>query len=76
MSPVLIKPGFVVSAREVSGPPVAFRASDRLIHLQFRRFAGCPVRNLHLRSVVRRHEEVEAAGIREVWWSSTRPPTS
>jgi hypothetical protein len=39
---------------------------DRLIHLQFRRFAGCPVCNLHLRSVVRRHAEIEAAGIREV----------
>jgi hypothetical protein len=39
---------------------------DRLVHLQFRRFAGCPVCNLHLRSFVRRHEEIEAAGIREV----------
>jgi hypothetical protein len=39
---------------------------DRLIHLQLRRFAGCLVCNLHLRSVVRRHEEIEAAGVREV----------
>ena len=39
---------------------------DRLVHLQFRRFAGCPVCNLHLRSVVRRHDEIAAAGIREV----------
>ncbi|MFB7463970.1 peroxiredoxin-like family protein [Streptomyces sp. NPDC056224] len=38
----------------------------RLVHLQFRRFAGCPVCHLHLRSVVRRHAEIEAAGIREV----------
>jgi peroxiredoxin len=39
---------------------------ERLVHLQFRRFAGCPICNLHLRSVVRRHDEIEAAGIREV----------
>src|SRR6266536_4293627 len=39
---------------------------DRLVHLQFRRFAGCPVCNLHLRSVVRRHDEIVAAGVREV----------
>ncbi|MDX6313746.1 MAG: hypothetical protein QOF44_3210 [Streptomyces sp.] len=59
----------VVTARSltpVSGPPVAVPDPDRLIHVQFRRFAGCPVCNLHLRSVVRRHEEIEAAGVREV----------
>lgn len=39
---------------------------DRLIHLQQRRFAGCPVCNLHLRSIVRRHDEIVAAGVREV----------
>jgi peroxiredoxin len=37
-----------------------------LIHLQFRRFAGCPVCNLHLRSFAARRAEVEAAGIHEV----------
>jgi len=28
---------------------------DGLVHLQFRRFAGCPVCNLHLRSFASRH---------------------
>jgi peroxiredoxin len=37
-----------------------------LVHLQFRRFAGCPICNLHLRSVVNRHTEITGAGIREV----------
>jgi peroxiredoxin len=37
-----------------------------LTHLQFRRFAGCPICNLHLRSVSGRIEEIEAASIREV----------
>lgn len=41
-------------------------ASPRLVHLQFRRFAGCPVCDLHLRAFVRRHGEIEAAGIQEV----------
>ncbi|MBH0776224.1 peroxiredoxin-like family protein [Nocardia bovistercoris] len=39
---------------------------DRLVHLQFRRFAGCPVCALHLRSFVHRHDEIVATGIREV----------
>jgi peroxiredoxin len=39
---------------------------DALTHLQFRRYAGCPICNLHLRSVAKRHDEIVAAGIREV----------
>ncbi|MGA4863262.1 peroxiredoxin-like family protein [Streptomyces lavendulocolor] len=64
-----LTPGSVVGSRPlapVCGPPVTVPAGDRLVHLQFRRFAGCPVCNLHLRSVVRRHDEIEAAGVREV----------
>jgi peroxiredoxin len=37
-----------------------------LTHLQFRRFAGCPICNLHLRSITARLDEIAAAGIREV----------
>jgi peroxiredoxin len=36
------------------------------VHLQLRRFAGCPICNLHLRSIVTRHDEIRAHGIREV----------
>ncbi len=50
----------------VTGAPVRLPDPDRLVHLQFRRFAGCPVCNLHLRSFVHRRDEVEAAGIHEV----------
>lgn len=35
-------------------------------HLQFRRFAGCPICNLHLRSISARLDEITAAGVREV----------
>lgn len=61
--------GVAVRPREltaVCGSQVTVPDDGRLVHLQFRRFAGCPVCSLHLRSVVRRHEEIEAAGIREV----------
>ena len=50
----------------VHGAPVRVPDAERLVHLQFRRFAGCPVCNLHLRSVQQRHAEIVAAGIREV----------
>ena len=36
------------------------------VHLQLRRFAGCPICNLHLRSIVTRHDEIRSRGIREV----------
>jgi hypothetical protein len=50
----------------VIGAPVPVPDPDHLIHLQFRRFAGCPVCNLHVHSLVKRKDEIEAAGIREV----------
>ncbi|TPG05380.1 AhpC/TSA family protein [Rhodanobacter glycinis] len=37
-----------------------------VVHLQFRRFAGCPVCKLHLRSIAQRHDELVKAGILEV----------
>ncbi|WP_328944524.1 AhpC/TSA family protein [Streptomyces sp. NBC_00250] len=50
----------------VLGSVLTLPDPGRTTHVQFRRFAGCPVCNLHLRSVARRHEEIERAGIREV----------
>ena len=50
----------------VAGESVCVPDQSRIVHLKFRRFAGCPVCSLHLRSITRRHEEIEAAGIREV----------
>ncbi len=61
--------GSVVAPRElvsVSGDAVSIPDPDRVVHLQFRRFAGCPICNLHLQSIVRRHDEIANAGIREV----------
>jgi peroxiredoxin len=36
------------------------------VHLQLRRFAGCPICNLHLRSIVARQDQIRSRGIREV----------
>ncbi|MFD5367401.1 peroxiredoxin-like family protein [Streptomyces sp. NPDC127103] len=62
-------PGDLVPVRSltpVTGPELTLPDPGRTTHVQFRRFAGCPVCNLHLRSVARRHDEIERAGIREV----------
>jgi hypothetical protein len=62
-------PGGIVAGRQlvtISGNSVHIPDVERLVHLQFRRFAGCPLCNLHLQSVARRHADIEAAGIREV----------
>ncbi|MBF6437062.1 peroxiredoxin-like family protein [Nocardia cyriacigeorgica] len=50
----------------ITGTPVPIPDPDCLVHLQFRRFAGCPVCSLHLRSVVDRLDEIHAANVREV----------
>ncbi|RKN35160.1 peroxiredoxin-like family protein [Streptomyces hoynatensis] len=69
-----LRAGDVVPARELAvvpgngqAPTVGVPARDGMLtHLQFRRFAGCPICNLHLHSLALRHEEIAAAGVREV----------
>lgn len=50
----------------IRGTEIRIPDPARLIHLQFRRFAGCPICDLHLHTIARRHLELEAASIREV----------
>lgn len=50
----------------IRGERVRVPAEAGLVHLQFRRYAGCPICNAHLRSVARRHDELSAAGIVEI----------
>lgn len=54
------------SLTAASGETVRIPDPTRLVHLQFRRFAGCAFCNVHLRSFETRHAEIAAAGIREV----------
>jgi hypothetical protein len=61
--------GSVVTPRSlvtIGGDQVEIPDPCGLVHLQLRRFAGCPVCNLHLQSIVRRHSEIVDAGVREV----------
>lgn len=58
-----------ISGRRVCIPQAPHQGQAQkpaLVHLQFRRFAGCPVCHLHLRSFVRRRPELEAARVCEV----------
>jgi peroxiredoxin len=64
-----VKPGDTVEASElhtIKGANVTVPDPERILHLQFRRFAGCPICNVHLQSVIQRHDEITANGIREV----------
>lgn len=61
--------GDVLAPRElptIAGAPVPLPDPERIVHLQFRRYATCPICNLHLREFRRRHDEIAAAGVREV----------
>ena len=50
----------------IDGASVAIPDPQHLVHLQFRRFAGCPICHLHIRSVAQRLNEIEASGVLEV----------
>lgn len=67
--PTKLSRGAIVPTRPlqtITGQSVAVPAATGRTHLQFRRFAGCPICNLHLRSFAQRHQEVVDAGITEV----------
>jgi peroxiredoxin len=38
----------------------------KYVHIQFRRFSGCPVCNLHLQEFIKRKSELDQANIQEV----------
>jgi peroxiredoxin len=64
-----IAPGDTVTARElttIQSERILLPAPGILTHLQFRRYAGCPICNLHLQSMARHHDEIVAAGIQEI----------
>jgi hypothetical protein len=64
-----LRAGAVISARELTtirSKRIQLPDPTGVVHLQFRRYEGCPFCNLHLRSIAQRHHELLAAGIREV----------
>lgn len=65
----MFKVGDRVSPRTlntIAGADVRVPASERTVHMQFRRFAACPICNLHVRELTRRNAELDDAGITEV----------
>lgn len=67
--PSQIRPGDSIAPctlTTIEGATVDIPTPGRIVHLQFRRFAGCPICHLHLRQVVARHDEITARGITEV----------
>jgi peroxiredoxin len=50
----------------IEGAAVALPAANGLVHLQFRRFAGCPICSLHMHEMASRHHEITKAGVTEV----------
>lgn len=62
-------PGDTIPPRELTtirSETLRLPDPDSLTHLQFRRFAACPICNVHLRSFAKRHDELVAAGVREI----------
>jgi peroxiredoxin len=67
--PVRLAPGATMAERvftSITGESIKIPDPQRLVHLQFRRFAGCPVCSMHLRALAARREEIAAAGLHEV----------
>lgn len=66
---VQLSAGATVPARRlkaIDDKLVDVPATTGRTHLQFRRYAGCPICHLHLRSFADRHQELTDAGISEV----------
>lgn len=62
-----IATGAIIPKRQlaaVSGESISLPDPKQLVHLQLRRFAGCPICSLHLRSVAKRHNDIAEAGVR------------
>ncbi len=52
--------------QDVQGNQIKIPTPTGLTHLQFRRYSGCAVCNLHLQSFISRQQELRAAGTNEI----------
>ncbi len=62
-------PGDVIAPRAlttVEGGSINVPDREQLVHLQLRRFVGCPICSLHLQSMVSRSDEITGAGIHPI----------
>src|SRR5215831_16349415 len=58
--------------RTVAGKEVRVPDGGLFIHLQFRRFVGCPICNTHIAEMMKRAAEIKSTGIREVIFFHSR----
>jgi peroxiredoxin len=64
-----VKVGDVIKPFELEtilGKVIRIPDTKRKVHLKFRRYSGCPICNLHMRSIAKRNEELLASDVREV----------
>ena len=55
------------SFKTIHNQPFDLPANDaRLLHVQFRRFAGCPVCNYHLHRMAKHHAQLTEMGIKQL----------
>ncbi|MDX1692761.1 MAG: redoxin domain-containing protein, partial [Ketobacteraceae bacterium] len=52
--------------KNIYGEPAGPTAEGKLVHLQFRRFYGCPICNLHLQSFIKRKDELLNSNVHEI----------
>jgi peroxiredoxin len=56
----------LTTVTDLFGAQVSLVPQTGWIHLQFLRFAGCPICNLHLRQFANQRTRIEDAAVREV----------
>ena len=75
-----INPGTIIAhqtLKSVQGTTVEIPHPTRLTHLQFRRFAGCPVCNMRVHELFNRYNDLVDYGIQEVVaFQSSKPVMS
>lgn len=55
-----------LNIESIQGQAVQIPSNSNLTHLQFRRFAGCPMCNPHIQAFIRNHQTLVDHGIQEV----------
>ena len=55
-----------INLTDIYNKPVPIPDSSQIIHLQFRRFSGCPICNIHMGQLMSRKDEILKHGIKEV----------
>lgn len=55
-----------MTLEDINGKKVNVPTLGRWTHLQFRRYSGCVICNLHVHELIERQQEIKAAGIQEI----------